>query len=989
MKSYGPGVNCFHRRPLSKSIAIALLVFTPISAPVLAQDAETEATTLDAVTVTGSRLIRQDLSAPSPTTVVTEEDIRMSGSSTIENVINEFPQMASGITSSVNAGGGNGSLTANLRALGPNRTLTLLNGRRMAMTTIEGNSDMAIIPDALVQSVDMITGGASAVYGSDAIAGAVNFNLRRDFEGIEAAYTYGVTDQGDGAYEKYDLTIGGNFGEDNRGNAVLSISKTKRDPIYQADRGFSEVALVDRIVDGNATLVAGGSSSIPGGQLSLSAARRQALIDNGLLPSTYDCNGTINGIRFGEGGQVLPYCNPGDMYNYGADNYLQRPLDRQQIAALANYKINDYVEAYGEAYYSNIQGNWMYAPESSTLATAGYPGQLLIQNYETNPGLLPAVRDFLVSAAGLGVFQTTNDGQDLLIEQIGRRLNDNGAPARYFYNERSSLSIVAGLRGSFEAGDGYFWNWDAWFADHHTRNDSLNTGTLNRARFAQGMNTTIDASGNVVCVDQSRGCVPVGGLGIDSISLEAHTFLTPPHANYQIYDRRMGGATISGTLFDVPAGGVAAAFGVEYRKDGYINEPSQAAQVGEYSTQTSEFWPTPQDLDVTVKEVFTEFRVPIFSGIRGAYDLAVEAAYRYSDYSSIGSVNTWKLGVEYAPTDWLRFRSAYNEAIRAPNMSELYRELSRPFYNGAIDPCSASFGLSDAEKAACVSTGIPASEIDTYSQSQTGNNGEVIGNLDLDAEASQTFTVGAVFSIPQVIGLNFAIDYFEIKIDGGIGTATPNEVIGLCMTGMTEYCSAVNRLESGQLFYVETPLDNLASETVKGLDIQGDYRVSLDGFGIGGESAQLTFNALASFIFESTRQSTAVSEVVDCVGVYDTVCINQSQGRWLRPDLKLNLSAGYHSGPLAVRVSSRMINKFEASERIPNYPVQKVPRVWYVDLNARYNIGSSVELFAGIDNLFDRQPPVIGTGIVADANVDPVTYDVLGRRYFGGLRVRF
>lgn len=978
------------RHPLPVGVALALVACAGLTSPAFAQESDAGAKALDNVTVTGSRLVRKDLNAPTPTTVVSEEDIKMSGSSTIESVVNEFPQLASGITSSVNAGGGNGSLTANLRALGPNRTLTLLNGRRMAMTTIEGNSDMAIIPDALVQSVDMITGGASAVYGSDAIAGAVNFTLRKDFEGMEAAFTHGQTDYGDGEYDKYDFIVGGNFGAEDRGNAVLSISYTDRKPIYQAGRGFSQNALVDRVIDGKSQLVVGGSSSIPGGQLSMTAANRQKLIDAGLLSGSYTCDvGSINGIRFADGGQVLPYCNPDDMYNYGADNYLQRPFERKQFAALANYKITDNVEVYGEAYYSNIDSNWMYAPESATLSTAGYSGKLLVQNYATNPGLLPAVRDFLIGAVNAGVFSTTNDGADVLIEQVGRRLNDNGASPRYYNNERSSLSVVAGLRGSFEVGDGYFWNWDGWFADHHTRNDSLTIGTLNRARFQQGMNTTIDANGNVVCVDQSRGCVPVGGLGIDSISPEAIAFITPPLANYQIYDRRMGGATLAGTLFDLPAGGVSAAFGVEYRKDSYISEPSQAQLAGEYSSQTSEYWPVRHNDSYSVKEAFTELRVPILSGKPWAYDLAVEAAYRYSDYSVLGGVDTWKVGFEWAPTEWLRFRGAYNEAIRAPNLSELYRDLSRTFRNGMIDPCSASYGLSDAQKAICVSTGIPAAEIDTYSQSQTGLNGQTQGNLNLKEEKSETFTIGAVFSIPAISGLNFAIDYFEVDITDGIGTASPAEVINLCLTGQSVYCDAIHRLESGQPDYVDTPLDNLAAEKVRGLDFQGDYRLALDSFGIGGQQAQLNFTLLASFIFESTRQATAVSEVVDCVGVYDTVCISQSEGRWLRPDLKLNLSAGYHSGPLTVRAAGRMISGFEASDKIPNYPVQKVPAVWYMDLSAKYAIGSSVELFGGIDNVFDRQPPVIGTGIVADANVDPVTYDVLGRRYFGGIRVRF
>jgi len=235
-----------HKRWLCASVAIALMgpaLLSQAAAQTSTEETSSAATNLDTITVTGSRLMRRsDLSAPSPTTVVNREDIALSDSATIENVLNEFPQLAGGQNSAVNDGGGAGVLTANLRGLGATRTLTLVNGRRFMSANSDGVVDLASIPDALIENVEIITGGASAVYGSDAIAGAVNFLLRKDFQGLEASYSHGETFESDGGYDKFDLTIGGNIA-DGRGNAVLSISRTERDPVLQSQRAFSQVVV--------------------------------------------------------------------------------------------------------------------------------------------------------------------------------------------------------------------------------------------------------------------------------------------------------------------------------------------------------------------------------------------------------------------------------------------------------------------------------------------------------------------------------------------------------------------------------------------------------------------------------------------------------------------------------------------------------------------------------------------------------------------------
>jgi outer membrane receptor protein involved in Fe transport len=352
--------------------------------------AQSEAT-IEEVVVTGSRLVRRDLDAPSPVVVISDAQLRTAGNVTVEETLNEMPQLASDNTSSVNSGGGSGILTADLRGLDAVRTLVLVNGRRFTPADSRGLTDLSSIPDALVDRVEIMTGGASAVYGSDAVAGAVNFRLKDDFEGLEFGYYLGETDEGDGTTQKFDLTIGGNFADD-RGNAVVSASYTDRGEIMFADRAYSAVSLFES----GGGLIPGGSGNIPGTQLTLSGNALAAL--NGLsFDPTTACPGAIGGVRFGEQGVVLPFCDPEDRYNFAPDNYLLRPLERIQISALGHFDINDNVTAYTELFYMNNRNEWQQAPNAGGLQTSGAPrGEYLIPEYATNPILFDATRQFLI-----------------------------------------------------------------------------------------------------------------------------------------------------------------------------------------------------------------------------------------------------------------------------------------------------------------------------------------------------------------------------------------------------------------------------------------------------------------------------------------------------------------------------------------------------------------------------------------------------------------
>jgi len=963
--------------PIGVGVLCGASLLAPLAA--MGQEAQTTNTAageLEQVLVTGSRLIRSDLAAPSPLTVIGEDVVKLSGSVTIENTLNEFPQLASGNTSSVNSGGGSGVLTANLRGLGATRTLTLVNGRRFIPANSDGQVDLASIPDALVERVEVITGGASAVYGSDAIAGAVNFMLRDDFEGVEVNYQFGETFEGDGGSQKADLTFGGNFAE-GRGNAVFSLSYTKRDPVYQSDRRFSRVPL-DTV--GN-QLLPGGSSAIPGTRIGLSSSQLGQLVGVDLTPGGA-CT-TINGVRFGENGTVEPYCNPQDAYNYADLNYLLRPLERTQATALGRYDLNDRVEVYAEAFLVNSRNAYQQAPDSATPVTPGAgAGILLVPNYANNPGLSASVRDFFMNNAA--IFDPNGTGT-ASIQGAGRRYDELG-PRVHSY-ERNSLSFTTGLRGDFEMLSSN-WNWDTFFQYQRNRADNRTTNMISGSRLSLGLDTVLDGDGNVVCRSQVLGCVPVNIFGLGSISPEAAGFIAPVRASDEEFTRKVAGATLSGELFDLPAGPVAMAVGVEYREDGFEFNPSPLDVANEYGSVSL----AAMDGSFDVAEVFTEFRVPILSRLPWADTLAFEGAARYSDYggdnSTVGGVVTWKAGLEYAPVDWVRFRTAVNQAIRAPTINELKSPVTTGFATG-VDPCVASRNPTPEQQQLCIAQGVPAADLPTFTQANVGFEAFTGGNPNLKEEESETFTIGVVLTPHFVPGLNIAVDYFTVKVEDAIARINADQTLNDCFARLdpnAATCRSIDRFSNGQISFISTQLNNIGLLKVEGVDAQVDYGFELPFAQLGGSPARLNLSALAGWLFERSTSLFAGQQPVDCAGRFGGGCTGN--GVFGTPDFKLNLSATYASGPLMVRMNTRMLGGMQLYPGV-NSPVRKASEEWYVDLTSAVEMPGGVELIGGVNNVLDNQPPILGTALAGDTNTDPSLYDVIGRRYFIGARMKF
>ena len=931
---------------------------------------------VEEIVVTGSRLVRSDLSAPSPTTVISDVAVQLSGDTTVEAVINELPQLSAGTNSSVNSAGGSGVLTANLRGLGDTRTLTLVNGRRFIPANGAGSVDLATIPNALVKRVDIITGGASAVYGSDAITGAVNFLLRDDFEGIEVGTQFGETWANDGRSVSFDVLFGTNVAGD-RGNLTLYASRSKRDPVMMQNRDFSKVPL-------NAALGPSGSGNIPGGRVTLSAAQIATLnvgAGAGVVPVSPGGCTPVNSIRFGENGAVLRHCDPETLYNYAAGNYLLRPLERKQFSGLAHYEFSDRIETYMEVHYALAENEFQQAADSLSIVT-GANSYFEVRNYATNPVLSPDVRALFVNNPQ--IFDPTGTGNARISGGIARRVDELGL--RNFSFERATLGTTVGLRGDFPVGD-HTWRWDVFGQYQRSRTDETVLGTMSPARMSLGLNSTTNSAGQVVCVTAVFGCVPVNPFGLGSISSAAAAFISPARSSSDLFERSVAGASLAGEFLTLPAGPISAAAGIEYRDDAYRFMPGATDLALEYGTASRGITAGGYD----VSEVFGEIRVPLLADQPFADVLAIEGAVRYSDYSNFGTARTWRAGFEWAPIDWLRFRSAFNVANRAPNISELYAPITTGFSPGN-DPCAAVRNPSQAQKDFCVRQGVPAAEINTFAQAALGFSQVSGGNPALQEETSETLTIGAVLRFPFLDRFNLAVDYYKIDVEDAIATINAQTTLDVCyqvLDANSAPCQAITRLPgSGQVFEVRASNSNIGSLSADGVDLTADYTFNLpESLGIGDGGAEMALVLNTGWLFKRERQIIG-AQPIDCAGYFGS-CTAQGANSGGSPDFKSLLMATYNSGPLMLRTQVRYIDELEPLPNIAATTRVVADGMTYVDFSARFRFNDSFEIYGGIDNAFDEQPPLLTSSWGGDANTDVTLYDVIGRRYFAGVRAKF
>ena len=927
-----------------------------------------DAGSADTIVVTGSRIARPELESASPIAVIGAEALQQNAANNVQDVLNELPQVGIG-TSRTNSNfltSGNGVAAVDLRNLGEDRTLVLVNGRRF-VAGIAGSSTVDInnISPDLIERVEVVTGGASAVYGSDAIAGVVNFILKDKFEGIQARAQYGVTSRGDNPRYLASILAGTSFGPDGRGNIIANFS-------YDKDAGL------------------------------LSRKRRRSAQDCFLDvcgPDSYSSYAPQGQFRFysptGAGGQVfsydqndalvtgLPSYQAGQYgYNRNAVRRISVPVERYLANLNLNYEVTDGIKAFAELTYAKVKSSSQLEP--SAVSETDF--------FTVGAGGIPITNAFIpasVQAIIAGRNSDADPANDVAYLGFRRRLSD--LFDRSNTNNRDTYRIAAGLSGDLT--DRFSFN--ASYVYGRLKDNTLSQD-VSAVRFIQALDSVVSPTGAVVCRDPSNGCVPLNLFGRNSIDPAASAFLQVPKYERIKNEEHVVTGSISGTLPGLSAGAIGVAVGAEYRHESSSADRDPFTETG---GNTGNAIPdTKGKFDVW--EVFGELNVPLLSETSFAHYLGLTGAVRYSDYSTVGSVFSWNAGAEWEPVRGLKLRGLYAVANRAPNVSELFSGASETFPGSQIgDPCEGVTATSSgALDAACraipgVAATIAADGTLAYSLAdRQGINGFDPGNPNLNEEKARTLTFGAVLTPAAVPGFSLAVDYFRIKVKDAITTLPRDTSIEQCLaTGEAQYCSNVIRdPANGRILTASAPLLNGASFKTSGIDVNLRYSRPL---GLAADD-RIDLSLLYTYLISLEQRPLPGEAVQENRGQLD------GDGR-LGAGFKHKASGRvtYLAGPLTLSWQVNYLSSIQDSigEDFGTPELNDRNRVgdaFYHDVQARVAVGPDkrFEIYAGIDNLFDRQPPALTSGFyssITGAETAADTYDPFGRRLYVGAQVRF
>lgn len=969
--------------PISRAVQCALIASTAAGAGLTVTVANAqEADVLEEVVVTGSRLRRdRDFVEISPVATVGMDEIQNSGFLTLEQTVNRMPQLRPESTSNSNQYGG-AAMSADLRGLGRVRTLVLVDGRRYIPAEVSGVADLASIPDMMVQSAELVTGGASAVYGSDAIGGVVNFRLRNDIQGVTARYQRGASGYGDGETERADLLVG--YGtDDGTSNVAFAFSWSERGTILGADRSFSAIPLYPVGPEGELVQFAAGN--IVGNRVSMTPQEMALVKGLDLSNADGDCpaGNSIRGVRFGTGGQPLPWCHIRDGYNYAETNYLLRPIERFQISAIGSQEINDRVEAYAQAFNIKYQQDYQMAYDATPTTSAGYPrGTVYIPNAVNNPVFSPTLQNFWAQNAE--IFDPDGDG-NYEVFGTGRRMVEFGP--RHFDYTTDAFLVTGGLRGDFDVGENN-WTWDTFY--QYSRNDTAWTlvNLTSKSSLALGLDVVVNEDGTASCRNPIRGCVPLNVFGTDVLTPEMVQFLRTERVTDYRFKRTVAGATLAGDLFELPAGAVATAFGAEYRKEYNRVVPDDVQLRGDLTSQS--IAPSVVEGDYDLYEVFGEARVPLLNDQMGLQSLALEGAARVANYSTVGSVSTWNLSLDMDVNEQLKIRAGYGTAIRAPNLDELLAPVGTGF-EPDTDPCIAAGNPSQAVKDLCVQQGVPANLVDTLLVSARQGYDEISGgNPNLSEEQADTLTAGFVLSPNFLTGLTMSLDYYMIEMTGAIAQVGGPQLISDCFTTLdinSASCQSIVRDRNGNILEVYSPLLNLADRNVDGLDWSASYIVDSvpDWLSLPDREATMDIQWFGSWQFTNQVQVLQSTPALDCAGKYSGAC---SRGATRpSPNFRGLLRVNWNSGPLTLSPEMNYVGQLELSETSGPLEVGTQDPWVTFNVNGSWNFGENTALNFGINNLTDNEPPIWGYLAGTDLNIAVNLYDPMGRSWFLGVEV--
>lgn len=944
---------------LSKAVRLAL-AFGAASATAFTASvnaAEEEVAKVERIEVTGSRIKRTDLETSSPIQITSAEEIKLSGFTKIEDLMNSLPQVEASETSFL-ANGSAGTATLDLRGLGSQRTLVLVNGRRLQPGGIYTQAaDINQIPASLVKRVEVLTGGGSATYGADAVAGVVNFVMNDDFEGFELTvggsgyqhdndnkYMQGLMDQRgydyptgssgiDGKTINIDLTIGSDFAG-GKGHATAYATWRQVNELRQGARDYSSCAL------NAAGTRCGGSGTTPNPNFYFYPVVDGETVFSEEVFWTLDPNSDF-----------IP--SSGNIYNYAPVNHFMRPDERYTFGAFVDYEINEHARPYLEVSY-------MHDRTVAQIAESG-----IFYNYFNfdinNPLFSDDQRAQFREQFGADV---TTIGS-----YIGKRNKEGGG--RQDNLEHSSYRIVAGVEG--ELSDS--WSYDVSFQYGSTASNSVYKNDFYRPRIA----SALGALGAAPCTGT---CVPYPVFTYQGISPEVAATLGGTGILNGLTTQTIVNAFVSGELdFTLPSSSMplAAVVGVENREVEFERLADEVFALGDLAGQGG---PTPSLVGgYNVREIFGELSVPLLDDAPAVESLILDLGARYSDYNTSGGESTYKVAVDWTPVaDW-KIRASFNRAVRAPNVSELFATQSLGLWQGD-DPCAGA--TPEYTAAQCANTGVTAAQYGTISASPADQyNGFFGGNPDLQPEIADTVSFGVVAAPFE--GFNFSIDYWDIQLDDVIGTVGAELTLRQCAeTGLGSFCDNITRapgtgsLWRGEEGFVTATNINLASRHWRGVDLSSNYEMDL------GEG-KLTFKLIGTYSLKKEYEPLpgVASATYDCSGMFNANCFAQ-------PDWRHSLTVSYTTGDFwTASAKWRYFGAVDHDGTTDQLVGNGLSSESYLDLTGAFDVNDHVSLLLGVNNVLDREPPIVGGGLSSNGNTVAGFYDTLGRYIHASVTMRF
>lgn len=933
-------------------------------------------TELETVVVTGSRIPHANVESSTAVATISAGDLQMKGTINVADSLRNLPNVGtSGYSSSSSnfSTSGVGINSVQLLGLGESRTLVMVNGRRF-VSGVPGSNvvDMNSIPTELVDRMEVITGGASAIYGSDALAGVVNIILKQNYEGISAGFQSGITDYGDGVGYKADLTLGGNF-DKNRGNVVISAGWSHSSAIKSANRPGTD--------KDNSALCTREDTPVTREYC------EQAVV------GTYSSYGTSGhfylgskgyGITTGTGtdANVASWSTTSMGFNRNAWRLIEVPVDRLTFSANGHYNFSDTLQGYIETTFASTSSSQNMEPST---VDSGVGSNLLHNDGVSidNPYMPAALRAAAV-AAGLDTVP------------FARRMLELGP--RHSDARRDTYRVVLGMKGTLFGQ----YNWDLSYNWGHTLATQNGTGQYNVANFRNALNATKLSDGSIVCADEiarEEGCVPINIFGTGSISSEAAKYIAASQSRTQNIDQKVLAGQIEGKLFTLPAGDVHLVTGFEWRRESASDVPDALTQAGMNGSNKE----AATRGHFAVAEGFMETEVPVLKDLPFAKELTLGAAWRWSSYTKQGDTNAYTGRASWSPVEDLRFRVQYARAVRAPNINELFSPGGENFAS-VSDPCDGVTAASAGAVARnCLADPYIAARVArdgvfrlTTSESQTAGGFDQTGSETLKPEIGNTWSYGVVYShdFGSLGSLVTSVDYYDISIANYIGTVGRQTAIDKCynspsMSG-NEFCDMIVRssldASLGVITKVNTSYINNGWVKTSGLNTELTYQLDLNeisplrngaliGLSDAGQfSAHFNWNWLQSFTEESLGEITK-----DRGDIYNPVHRVDAVFTYTNGDVNLQWETQFRSGTR------------EQATPTASFYTLKHPSYFLNSVSASYQFTPELQFYVGVNNVLDQKAPTVLSGVnsnVTGTNTAADVFDAIGRRYFFGLRFK-